>query len=66
MPVRTELADNLHRLSNLIERELSEFTRALLAESRHTAARDIIYAGCSFIECLRDVRDARDSKGGYE
>ena len=53
----------LHRLANHIERELSELTRTLLADSRPNEAKDIVYNGCSFIESLRE---ARDSEGGDE
>jgi len=59
--VRSEVDYALHRLANYIECQLGEITQALLVESRCDSARDVIYAGCSFIN---ELREARVSEGG--
>lgn len=63
--VRSELESKLHRLANYLECELMAVTQMLLAESRPANARDLVYAGGSFINELREIRDAK-FEGGDE
>jgi hypothetical protein len=61
---RTELEYSLHRLANHIECRLAEFISELLADGRSEAVTSLAFAGCRFIDTLREVRDGRE--GGAE
>lgn len=58
--VRSEVATALHRLANHVECELMTILQMLLVESRPQNARDIVYSGTSFINELREIRDAEE------
>lgn len=58
--VRSEVATALHRLANYVECELMAITQMLLVESRPSNARDVVYAGASFISELREIRDCEE------
>lgn len=58
--VRTELEQSLHRTANYVECRMADIFPELLAESRIDAVSSIAWAGCRFIEALREARDGKE------
>jgi hypothetical protein len=57
---RDALSTELHRLSNYVECRLSELLCELLADGRTEACQSLAWAGCRFVESLREVRDGKE------
>lgn len=60
MVARTDLETSLHRLANHVECQLAQVFCDLLAECRAQDAQSISYAGCNFVESLREARDRKE------
>lgn len=60
---RDELSATLHKLSNYVETRLCELLPDLLAEGRTQAVTDLAWAGCRFVDSLREIRDGKEGGG---
>ena len=58
--VRTELEQSLHRTANYVECRMADIFPELLADSRIDAVSSIAWAGCRFIDALREARDGKE------